>query len=152
MSFFKTVLKGVNNPLSGLADSKQIISNIGDNISDTFRLLSKPKTPIAEEQPVEKMELIRRYSYARATAIGLLGLAGWSFVNLLLSANYTAFLAGGLTTSITTAYYLALCRALYKARLAIADWQAHESLSVTWLDYFNAVAENPMHALPRKLK
>jgi hypothetical protein len=145
-------LKEMINPLTGLGQTKKILGNIGDNLSATLSLLSKPKKSAVDQTSIDQVELKTRYKNARLTAFVLLAMFGWAFVNMLITQTTQGFVLSILGTIGVGLYYFAICRALFKARLALASWADQGKLSVTWIDYFNAIAENPKNAFPRNIK
>lgn len=145
-------LKDAINPFTGLGKTKQILGNIGDNISTTVRLLSRTESPVSDEACIEQTELRVRYRHARLTAMVLLAMFTWAAVSLILSKTTQGFVLSGLCSLGVAMYYLYLSKALYQSRLAISNWPDREKLSATWSDYFNAIAESPKNILPRNIK
>jgi uncharacterized MnhB-related membrane protein len=145
-------IKEAINPLSGLGVTKQRLGNISDNIKTSFRLLRRKQKPSQVEISLEQSELKVRYRNARITAISLLALLAWSFYILMASKNLQSIILSGLWSVGIAAYYLTICMDLYKARIALSNWNERAKISITFLDYLNAVAENPKNILPRKIK
>lgn len=145
-------IKEALNPLSGLGITKQRIGNISDNIKTSFRILRRVKEPIQVENSLEQAELKVRYRNARITALSLLALLAWSVYILMTSTNLQSFFLSGLWSFGVAVYYLALCKDLYKSRVALSSWNDRAKISVTLLDYLNAVAENPKNIFPCNIK
>lgn len=135
-------------PWSGFRVTKQRLGNISDNIKTTFRILRRAKEPVQAANSLKQAELKVRYRNARITALGLLALLAWSVYILMTSKNLQSFVLSALWSSGVAVYYLALCKDLYKSRVALSNWNERENISVTLLDYLNAVAENPKNLLP----
>jgi hypothetical protein len=145
-------LKDAINPFSGLGKTKLILGNIGDNLSTTVRLLSRAQPPVSDEACIEQTELRVRYRHARLTAIVLLVMFTWASVSLILTKTTQGFILSSLCSLGVAMYYLSLSKALYQSRLALSNWPEREKLSVTWADYFNAIADNPKNIFPRNTK
>lgn len=145
-------IKDAINPFSGLGKTKEILGNIGDNISTINRLLFRAKPPVTDEACIEQTELRVRYRHARLTAMVLLAMFTWASVSLILTRTTQGFVLSSLCTLGVAMYYLSLGKALYQSRLALSNWPEREKLSVTWSVYFNAIAESPKNILPLNIK
>lgn len=147
-----SILKDALNPFAGYSKSKKILGNIGQNLSAIVSLRPNVRRSPTDEGKIEIGEAIRRYRNARLTAIALFLMLVWASTNFVLANSLQSVLVGGLSSLLCGAYYLAICRELFKVRLAVANWSERETLSVTWIDFINAIAEKPSNILPKKVK
>ena len=141
--------------------TKRRAGNIWFNISATARLIrfifngqkaTKAHSSAEQVEQVEQTELKTRYRNARYTAFGLLALLVWAFASLLLSKTVLGVFLDSIFSLAVGMYYIAICRALYKTRLSLSNWPEGQNLAVTWVDYFNSVAEDPKNLFPRNIK
>lgn len=146
------VIKEAINPFSGLGKTKQILGNIGDNISTIFRFLLRPDKKTAEEVPIERYELTIRYRNARITAMILLTMFAWAFVGIFFAQTAQSFVLSFVCSLGVGLYYIALCKVLYKSRISLSNWSERGTISVTWSSYLNAIAEDPKNIFPRNIK
>ncbi len=148
--FTKKIIKEAINPLSGLSKTKEILGNIGNNISDTATFIINRRRLALQSGPKTKEELKVRYKNGQVSAALTLAAMLWAIYCTIASETIPGLILHSSSLTIIIGYYFVLCRTLYAARAMYEKWGEDAPL-VSWSNYLNAISENIKNAFPVSL-